>query len=294
MNPILKKLGFGPQDRVAIVHADDIGAHQASIPAIDDLLHAGLVSSCAVMVPCAWFPAAAAWARANPSADVGLHATLTAEYSAYRWGPISTRDVTSGMLDAEGYFHRTTPEAVRAGDPEAVAAEQLAQMERALAAGIDVTHIDSHMGVSFAAALLPGYLDAARAARVPAFMPRMSASALLMRDMDPGQADRMLALQREMEEGGMPLVDHIGFMPLDRHEERVAEAKAMFDALPVGLSYCILHPALSTPEMQALTPDWRARAADHAAFCSAELREHVRATGVQVIGWRAVREALRG
>jgi hypothetical protein len=47
MNPFLKRLGFGPGDRVAIVHADDIGAYQASLPAIDDLFEAGLVSSCA-------------------------------------------------------------------------------------------------------------------------------------------------------------------------------------------------------------------------------------------------------
>src|SRR4051812_4566968 len=59
MNPFLKKLGFSSTDRVAIVHADDIGAYQASLPAIEDLFEAGLVSSCATMVPCSWFPAVA-------------------------------------------------------------------------------------------------------------------------------------------------------------------------------------------------------------------------------------------
>lgn len=63
MNPFLQKLGFSAADRVAIVHADDIGAYQASLPAINDLFAAGLVSSCATMVPCPWFPAVAAWAR---------------------------------------------------------------------------------------------------------------------------------------------------------------------------------------------------------------------------------------
>jgi len=38
LNSFLKKLGFSSSDRVAIVHADDIGAYQASLPAIDDAM----------------------------------------------------------------------------------------------------------------------------------------------------------------------------------------------------------------------------------------------------------------
>lgn len=294
MNPFLKRLGFGPGDRVAIVHADDIGAYQASLPAIDDLFEAGLLSSCATMVPCPWFPAVAAWARRTPAADIGVHATLTAEYLSYRWGPISTRDGASGLLDDEGYLHRTTAALHAAADPEVAAAEQRAQLDRALAAGIDVTHIDSHMGASFGPALFPGYLAAGAAGRVPNFVPRFSAGPLVGHGMSAEQAGAWAALERELEERGLPLVDFFDYMPLDRHEHRVAEAKALFDRLPAGLSYVVLHPAVDTPELRAITPaDWPCRVADHEAFCSAELRAHVRDTGVQVIGWRAVREALR-
>lgn len=293
MNPILHRLGFSATDRVVIVHADDIGAYQASLPAIDELFAAGIVSSCATMVPCPWFPAVAEWARRTPQADIGVHATITAEYAPYRWGPISTRDAASGLLDGEGYLHRTTAAVMAQGDPAAVAAEHMAQMERALAAGIDVTHIDSHMGASFHPAFLPGYMAAARRGRVPAFMPRMGAESLVARSVPADRIAGLLEAQRQAEEAGQVLVDHVAMMPLDRHEDRVAVAKAAFDSLPAGLSYLILHPAVDTPELRAITPsDWRARAADHQAFCSAELREHVRSTGVQVIGWRTIRDAL--
>ncbi len=294
MNSFLKKLGFSSGDRVAIVHADDIGAYQASLPAIDDLFEAGLVSSCATMVPCSWFPAVAEWARRTPAADIGVHATLTAEYSVYRWGPISTRDPASGLLDDQGYLHRTRPAVMAAGDPVAVATEHQAQLDRALAAGIDVTHIDSHMGASFSPAFLSGYLAAGAAGRVPNFVPRLSSQSAGLAIVEELTEQRM-AFQQELEERGLPLVDFFDFMPLDHHEDRVAEAKALFDSLRVGLSYVILHPALDTPELRAVTPgDWRARAADYAAFCSAELRAHVRDSGVQVIGWRTVRDAMRG
>jgi predicted glycoside hydrolase/deacetylase ChbG (UPF0249 family) len=295
INSFLKKLGFSSTDRVAIVHADDIGAYQASLPAIEDLFEAGLASSCATMVPCSWFPAVVEWARRTPAADVGVHATLTAEYLLYRWGPISTRDVTSGLLDDEGYLHRTRAAVMAAGDPLAVAVEHQAQLERALGAGIDVTHIDSHMGASFSPAFLPGYLAAGAAARVPNFVPRLSSESVQGHAIVEECREQRTALERELEERGLPLIDFFDFLPLDHHEDRVAEAKALFDALPAGLSYVILHPAVDTPELRAVTPeDWRARAADYAAFCSAELRAYVCDIGVQVIGWRMVREAMRG
>lgn len=294
MNSLLNHLGFGPNDRVVIVHADDIGAYQAGLPAIDDLFEAGLVSSCATMVPCPWFPAVAEWARRTPQADIGVHATITAEYTAYRWGPISTCDRASGLLDDEGYFHRTTHAVMNTADPEAVAAEHQAQVERALGAGIDITHIDSHMGASFSPTFVPGYMAAGAAARVPNFLPRLSGVAHLEgAQVDTWHAQR-LAFQQQIEEQGLPLIDHVAFMPLERHQDRVAEAKTLFDALPAGLSYLILHPAIDTPELRAITGDWQARVADHAAFTSAELRDYVRGIGVQVIGWRPIRDALRG
>jgi predicted glycoside hydrolase/deacetylase ChbG (UPF0249 family) len=295
MNLFLKQLGFSPNDRVAIVHADDIGAYQASVPAIEHLFEAGLVSSCATMVPCPWFPAVAEWARRTPAADIGVHATLTAEYPTYRWGPISTRDPASGLLDDEGYLHRTVAAVVAAGDPAAVATEHRAQLDRALAAGIDVTHVDSHMGASFGPAFLPSYMAVGAAASVPNFMPRLYPTGQVGRVTVEEWSEQRAAFQQELEESGLPLVDFFDFLPLDdQPRERLAAAKALFDSLPAGLSYVILHPAIDTPELRAATPeDWPARVADYEAFANAELRAHVRDTGVQVIGWRTVRDAMR-
>jgi len=246
------------------------------------------------MVPCPWFPAVAAWARRTPNADIGVHATLTAEFAAYHWGPISTRAPASGLLDDEGYLHRTTT-ALAAADPAAVAAEHRAQFDRALVAGIDVTHIDSHMGASFNPAFLPSYLTTGAVGRVPTFVPRLNALSGLGQALAGSRAEAWMDVQQGLEAQGLPLVDYVTMMPLDRHEERMAEAKTLFNALPTGLSYVILHPAVDTPELRAVTPqDWQARAADYATFCRAELRAYVRDIGVQVIGWRTVRDVIRG
>ena len=105
-NPVLRKLGLAESDRVAIIHTDDIGMCQASLAAFADLAGFGLVSSGATMVPCAWFPALADYCRRHPGVDMGVHTDLTCEWDTYRWGPLSTRDPASGLLDDEGYFHR--------------------------------------------------------------------------------------------------------------------------------------------------------------------------------------------
>ena len=44
-NPVLRKLGFADDDRVVIIHADDIGMCQATLAAFADLVDFGLVSS---------------------------------------------------------------------------------------------------------------------------------------------------------------------------------------------------------------------------------------------------------
>ena len=117
-NPVLKKLGLSDTDRVAIIHTDDIGMCQASVDAFADLNQAGIISSGAVMVPCPWFLHAAEYARQHPQADLGIHLTLTSEWKTYRWGPISTRDPASGMIDEEGFFYH------RSREPRSMATRQ--------------------------------------------------------------------------------------------------------------------------------------------------------------------------
>jgi predicted glycoside hydrolase/deacetylase ChbG (UPF0249 family) len=145
-NPVLRRLGFADSDRVALIHTDDIGMCQATVDAFADLAEFGLISCGATMVPCPWFPLAADFCRRHPEVDMGVHLDLTCEWDMYRWGPISTREPGSGLIDGEGYLYRTSQEVQQHGDAEAVSCELQAQVERALAAGIDVTHVDTHMG----------------------------------------------------------------------------------------------------------------------------------------------------
>src|SRR6478672_2855763 len=134
MHPLLQRLGFDADDRVVIIHPDDIGMCQATLPAYTDLLAFNLISSATTMVPCSWFPAVAAFCREHPNVDMGVHLTLASEWDVYRWGPISTRDPTSGLLDDDGYFHHWPHQVWAHADVPAVEHEIAAQLDRALAA----------------------------------------------------------------------------------------------------------------------------------------------------------------
>lgn len=295
-NPILQKLGLTNSDRVVIFHADDIGMCQATVSAYRDLVEFGLISSAAAMVPCSWFGETAVYCRdhqaTHPHLDMGVHLTLTSEWANYRWRPLTTVDPASGLLDEEGFFHRTSAAVAAQGQVTAVQAEIEAQLTRALAAGIDVTHLDSHMGANFAPQFVADYVQLALRHGLPALMLRWDEATL--RKWGFGEeAAVYLAQQQHLEAIGFPLFDHITMMPLDDPNDRVTQAKQRLDELPAGLSYFILHPAQDTPELRAIAPDWRCRVADYEAFTSEKLRQIVADSGVHVIGYRTLREIMR-
>ncbi len=130
-----------------VIHEDDVGMSHGANTAFVELMKLGTCSSGSVMVPCPWFPEAAEIAAADPSLDVGVHLTLTSEQKTYRWRPLTAPPKSAGLTDEQGYFWPDVPRARKAA-PEAVEAELRAQIEVAVAAGIDPTHFDAHMGTA--------------------------------------------------------------------------------------------------------------------------------------------------
>jgi len=287
-NPVLEKLGFSPEERIIIIQADDIGMCEASVSAFRELWTFGLISSGTVMVPCPWFLQAATFFRGNPQVDVGIHLTFTSEWETYRWGPISTADPSSGMMDSDGCFYRTAQEAKKHGDADAVTRELRAQVERAVAMGIIPTHIDTHMRTVEHPKFLSGYLQLAIDYALPIMMMHKDEQGWLEFGMDAEMAKLAAFAVAQAEERGIPLVDHAGGMGFHQGtsvNERIAYAKNAIDTLQPGITHFYLHPSKDTPELRAITPDWPYRVADYLVFKSEELRDYIRQSNVQVIGY---------
>jgi len=286
-NPVLKKLGFSKDDRVVIIHTDDIGMCQASVDAFAEMLEYGLISSGAVMVPCPWFLEAAAFASTHPEADLGVHLTLTSEWDTYRWGPISTRDRQSGLMDAQGFFHRTSEAVWEYAETEAAIAELDAQISRALAEGINATHIDTHMGSVAHAKFIPGYVQLAMKYSLPAMIPRISPEELMAtQNVDEDTAGMFTEMVNTLEEMGIPLLDGLSGLELTDAEDRFEQAKRALNALKPGVTHFIIHPSKDTPELRSITDSWDCRVADYETFTSDATRDLIKNEGIQVIGYR--------
>jgi chitin disaccharide deacetylase len=298
-NPLLKKLGLSNDDRAVILHADDIGMCQASIDAYADLVDFGLISSAATMVPCAWFPATAIFCREHAAkVDMGVHVTLNSEWNPCRWRPISTSDPASGLVDDEGYFHRELESTRDQADADAIYTEIKAQVSQALNAGIDVTHIDSHM---FAIGQRPdffqSYMRVAMEHQLPSLLLRVRMEAV--REMVKGQIedDSLVTIAhhlQELENQGLPMVDNMQVTSLHTHENRLEHIKEIIDSFEPGtINYFIIHPVKDTPEIRMLATDWRARVADYRTFTSEKARALFHEAGIHLIGWRVLRDLMR-
>jgi predicted glycoside hydrolase/deacetylase ChbG (UPF0249 family) len=292
-NPLLKKLGYSDTDRLVIIHTDDIGMCQASVQAFKDLWEFGTITSGAVMVPCPWFPATAQMCRENPEMDMGVHATLNAEWENYRWGPVSTRDQASGLMDAEGYFHQWHEAVYQNAKPEAVVMEVNAQIERALAAGIDVTHVDSHMGTIMNSRFIQSYIQAAASRQLPNMLPRTNAKGIEMMGVSSEELIMYEPIMAQLESMRIPMLEGIVSMPLEHDEDHMGVAKKLLSELPVGITHFILHPSVDTPELRAICPDWQARVANYNAFMSDELKKFIEQEDIKPIGYRQIRNVMR-
>lgn len=292
-NPLLKKLGYSNNDKLVIIHVDDVGMCQASIQAFKDLWEFGTIASGAVMVPCPWFLAAAEMSRQNPQMDLGVHATLNAEWNTYRWEPVSTRDPVSGLIDAQGFFHQSVEATVESATAEAVEAELNLQIERALAVGIDVTHIDSHMGTIIDPKFVQYYLQAGTSRLIPNMLPRASAKGFDMMGIDEQALAMYTPILDQLENQGLPMLDGLFAMPLEHDNDHIGIAKKLLSEVPVGITHFLFHPSIDTPELHAICPDWKARVANYNAFISQEIKDFIKNEGIQMIGYRPVRDLMR-
>ena len=259
----LAAMGFAAGDRVVITHIDDVGWCHGAAAGSFECFDYGLARCGAVLTPSSWLPFVAQTCRANPRYDLGVHLTLTCEYAAYRWRALSSRDPGSGLLDEDGYLWRTDAMAVEHVSPESAEQEFRAQIQAALEAGIDVTHVDGHMGVARA----PKYADVmdrlSREFRIPFITPALIP-----------QRHHDLRLERP------PALQH--------YQERLR-------AIGPGLNYFLMHAARMTDEMLAAagqrSAEWRHGA--YQAFTSPELKAWFRTEGIQTLGCREVRDYLR-
>jgi hypothetical protein len=268
---LAERLGYPRDAKLLIVHGDDLAMAHSIDAASIKALETGSVSSASIMIPCPWLPEIAAYARSHPDADLGLHLTLTSEWTFYRWGPVLSKDRVPSLLNRDGYLYPTEVEAAAHIDPREAEAEVRAQIERAHAFGIQPTHLDSHMGT-----LYENHLP------VRVSKDFFAQAAFLPEILQPGDV----------------VIDHIVSIDPSVPPERWAEYYAnAIKTLQPGVTEFVIHLAYDDDEMRGATadhPDWGAawRKRDFDFFTSEACRKLLEENGVKLITWREIGKLL--
>ena len=283
---IAERLGYPRDAKLLIVHADDLGMAHSVNAATIKAFESGLVNSGSIMVPCPWLSEIAAYARANPQADLGLHLTLTSEWTSFRWGPVSSRDKVSSLLDKDGYFRLTESEAAAQADPKQVEMEITAQIERARALGIQPTHLDSHMGTLYQnKALFEVFLRVARSQKLPVRVAKTWFS----------RADFLPSVLTQDDVYIDRVLDINPTVPPQEWARFYSDA---LKKLEPGVTEVIIHLAYDDAEMRAATadhPDWGAawRQRDFEFFTSDTFRKLLQENQIKLITWRELAKLIK-
>lgn len=244
-----------------VIHADDVGMCHGANQAFIELSHFGTITSGSVMVPCPWFSEIAEIAAGDDSLDCGIHLTLNAEKEHYRWGPVSTAAPSSGLVDEHGLLWRTVAEVRRNAHPDAVEQEWRAQIDRALAAGINVTHLDAHMGSALAPEWCHRYVAVGIDYGVPVLITDSLAAYGPRRHVaSPSEAqaadEAIRSAAADARAAGIPVFDVVLETDFSRAPQEPAAYQEMLGSLEENLVFCAFHPnAPGGAEIEVIEPD---------------------------------------
>jgi chitin disaccharide deacetylase len=282
---VAERLGYPADSKLLIVHADDLAVAHSVDAASFDALDKNAVTSASVMVPCPWLKEVAAYAKEHPNADLGLHLTLTSEWKIYRWGPVEAKDKVPSLLDPTGYLWQETLPAAQNLKAEEAEREIRAQIERAMAAGIHPTHLDSHMGVLFSRPdLFAVYVKVAHEYKLPFLAVNVS-----------DERKKLLTLLTEKD----IVLDSLVMANPTVHAAQWKEfyGNAIKNLKP-GLTEMIVHLGHDDAELQAVTLDhpdygsaWRQR--DYEFVTGPEFKKLLDENRVILVKWKDLQKLLQ-
>lgn len=280
---LIEKMGYHPDDKLLIVHADDLGvAHSVNVASIEGFEKGG-ISSASIMVPCPWFPHIAQYAADHPEYCWGIHLTLTAEWEHYKWDGVSSSDQISSLLNEDKVMYDNVAEVVENSNVEEVERELRSQIDRAIRHGVSLSHLDSHMGTLFSnEALLKVYLKMGNEYKLPVLLPY----AMVPKEWN--------------------IDDHIGpyqvpvnsiAMLSENYESNEAAYDAFLTKVLPGINELIIHLGIDNPELQEVMVNhldfgatWRQKDLNY--VLSDHFKAELKKNNIHVVSWRDIRNAM--
>lgn len=282
-----ERLGWPAGSRVVIFHSDDLGmSHEMNAGAIDALTQ-GVVTSASVMMPCPWVPEIVRWHKANPQYDLGLHLTLTSEWTDYRWEPLLGADTVPGLVDPEGCLWPRVDQVIEHATADEVEAEVRAQIRRARDMGFNFTHLDSHMGTLFAnLGYFRRYVKIGSELGIPILMPGGHATYAALEA--PGMVPMMKLMGKVVWESGLPVIDdlHGGSYAWKTGEDNIQGFMQLLRDLKPGITEVIVHCATASETFPKITDSHPQRDGNRIGLTSPAVRRVIEEEGIILTDWR--------
>jgi chitin disaccharide deacetylase len=300
-----ERLGYPKGARVLILHVDDAGMSYASNEGAEMALTKGVSTSVSVMMPCSWVPGFVQFLKAHPQIDAGLHLTLTSEWDAYRWGPLSGRKTVPGLTDSAGYMWHSVEEVVKHASPDEVDMEITAQLAKARSMGFEPTHLDTHMGTVYGnAGFLMRYINIGIKNHIPVMLPG-GKDVLIQAQMHFPDAVilEMQQLGKMLWKAGLPVLDDLHntsydwVIPADiaSNDQKLDEFKTAkyieaLKTLKPGLTMMIMHCTNPGPSFKYISDSGPTRKGDLMAMMNPAFKKALNDQGIILTTWREVKK----
>lgn len=282
------RLGYPADKQVVILYGSSMGLCYEANQAGQVAMTGGSLRSASAMVPCPWFGDFARWARQQPDLDLGVSLTMTSDLLDYRWAPVAKESDVPTLVDADGYLCRTVPQFSYNAEPAQVRLEMEAQLAKARAAGLRPTHLSPYLGAVLARPdFMAEYLAVARKHWLPAVVVELTPAHLKrFREngfpLDQQTIDLVAAYP-------LPKLDDLRFSPeADSLEAKRTAVTNLVKSLSPGLTMLVFRPAVESPALKRLVPDWQQRVWDGQLLADGKLAEELESQGVILTNWSEV------
>ena len=280
-----KNLGFSSDEKLLIIHADDLGLSDSVNDTSMESLLKNTVTSASVIMNAEKVQEIADFSKKYPKIDLGVHLTVTSEWKFHKWGGILSNNDISSLLNSKNNFYWNKRKFTKYSKIKELHDELQAQVDLAISMGINVSHIDSHEGaLFFDPDVFKTYLKIAENNNLLAFVPVQAS--VHFDESFPKPKHAIIIDQFFMAEAGI------------KHEEMEEYYLNILDNLEPGLSEIIVHFGLDNDKMKEITVDkidygskWREM--DYKIFNNEKFINSIKKNNIKLINYKDLENHIR-
>jgi predicted glycoside hydrolase/deacetylase ChbG (UPF0249 family) len=192
-------------------------------------------------------------------------------------------------VDPQGYFWPRVEDVLNHATVEQFELEIRAQIDKALAVGLEPTHLDSHMGTCFYEPFIEAYVKVGIEKKIPILMigghmqyagPELGKFKLLLH-----------AIGERVWRAGLPVIDDLVTQPTSasEYEQRKQQLLKLLTDMKPGITQIIVHCTAPTEVFAHISSSGQAREAELRLMLDPEVRAFLKKEGIVQTTWRELK-----